>query len=173
MGGSASKNKGNAAERDLAKFLGEVFEGSFVRSAGSGAFVGGKNAHRKKTLSKNQVTAVLGDIVPPDHMPRLVIESKSYKDFRYHQLFRPEPCTQLETWIGQCLDVVEDGDFWVIAWKINLIGWSIAIPECFEDCFVFENYVKYTGPQGGFVITDLKTFFINNRHQVEALSASF
>lgn len=51
-GGSKSKNKGNSYERDLGKFLAEVYGGSFIRSANSGAFVGGKNAFRRSTMSR-------------------------------------------------------------------------------------------------------------------------
>lgn len=170
-GGNSSKNKGSGAERELAKFLSELFDGSFIRSPGSGAYIGGLNNFRKAHLSAGQIGTVKGDLVCPDFMPKMVIESKFYKEFRFHQLFQPGPCAQLETWIAQCGDVVDPGDFWLIAIKINLLGWSIVIPEEFIDAFLFENFVDYTGPQGRFYVTELKSFFENNRDAVLALSA--
>lgn len=55
MSGRKSKDKGSAAERELCKLLGGIFNGPFIRSANSGAFVGGKNASRKANLSENQI----------------------------------------------------------------------------------------------------------------------
>lgn len=170
-GGSKSKNKGSGAERELCKFLGEVFDGSFIRSANSGAYVGGKNAFRKQTLSEGQVKNLKGDIVPPDFMPKLVLESKFYADFRFHQLMQPGPTPQLDTWIAQCLDAVDEGDLWMVAFKINLRGWYVAVPECFLKDFVFGNHCMYTGEHGTFCVTDLKEFFTRNKDAVLKLSA--
>ena len=84
-----SKIKGNAGERELCKLLSEIFLGSFVRVPNSGANVGGKNVHRRASLSTTQDRAFRGDIIPPDHLPKLIIESKSYKSFPFHQLLQP------------------------------------------------------------------------------------
>ena len=54
MSGAKSKNKGKAYERDVANFLSELYGESFTRVPYSGAFVGGKNIVRTKTLSENQ-----------------------------------------------------------------------------------------------------------------------
>ena len=43
---SKSKAKGSSYERDLAKFLSEKYNGSFVRVPNSGAYIGGSNFHR-------------------------------------------------------------------------------------------------------------------------------
>lgn len=170
-GGSKSKNKGSGYERELCKFLGELFEGSFIRSANSGAYIGGTNAFRKKHLSEGQVKNLKGDIVPPDFMSKLVLEAKFYAEFRFHQLLQPGPMVQLDEWIGQCLDAIDEGDLWMICFKINLRGAYVAIPEQFANDFVFGNHCLYTGEHGTFRVTDLKQFFTDNREAVLRLSA--
>lgn len=171
-GGSKSKNKGSGAERELCKFFQDTFGGSFIRSSNSGAFVGGLNAARKANLSKTQIAGQKGDIIPPDTMPRFVIESKFYKDFRFHQLLQPGPCVQLEEWIKQCKDATDEGDFWIIGFKINLRGWFILIPDAFEKQFKFENYSVYVGgAYGRFLVTDLKSFCTTNRAKILKLTA--
>jgi hypothetical protein len=170
-GGSKSKNKGSGYERDLGKFLGELFEGSFIRSANSGAFVGGKNSFRKKTLSTNQTAALKGDLVCPDFMSKLVIEAKFYAEFRFHQLLQPGAMPQLDEWAEQCLEAIDEGDLWLICFKINLRGQYIAVPKQFEEHFTFQNHSVYNGKHGSFIVTDLKTFFIDNKEAVLRLSA--
>jgi Holliday junction resolvase len=169
---SKSKSKGNGAERELCKYLGEVFDGSFTRVPNSGSFVGGKNAFRSGFLSTTQSKIYKGDIIAPDHMPKLVLESKFYKDFRFHQFLQPGPVPQLEEWIKQCLDAGEDGDLWLICFKINLRGWFVVVPEEQANDFVFTNYSVYVGGQyGKYRITDLKEFCSNNKDAVLRLSA--
>lgn len=171
-GGSKSKNKGSGYERDLARFLGDLFEGSFIRSANSGAFVGGKNAFRKTKLSETQVKTLKGDLVAPDHMPKLVLEAKFYAEFRFHQLLQPGAMPQLDEWAGQCLDAIDEGDLWLICFKINLRGQYIAVPKQFAKEFEFSNHAVYDGPKGSFIVTDLKDFFTRNKEAVLRLSAA-
>ena len=64
---SKSKAKGSSYERDLAKFLSEKYNGSFVRVPNSGAYIGGSNFHRATNLSEGQVRGFKGDIIPPDN----------------------------------------------------------------------------------------------------------
>jgi Holliday junction resolvase len=171
-GGSKSKNKGSGAERELCKYLSEIFGGSFIRSANSGAFVGGFNAARKANLSKTQIAGQKGDIIPPDHMSKLVLESKFYKEFRFHQLLQPGPVPQLDEWIKQCLDASDEGDLWLICFKINLRGWFVLLPETKANDFVFTNYSVYVGGQyGTYRVTDLKEFCSVNKDAVLRLSA--
>jgi Holliday junction resolvase len=47
---SPQKAKGSGYERDVAKFLTELYGESFIRAPGSGAYVGGKNQVRKEVL---------------------------------------------------------------------------------------------------------------------------
>lgn len=170
-GGSKSKNKGSGYERELCKFMGETFGGSFIRSANSGAFVGGKNAARKAHLSETQIKGQKGDLISPDHMPKLVLEAKFYAEFRFHQLLQPGDMPQLDEWISQCIDAVDEGDFWVICFKINLRGAYVAVPVQFCDNMSLTNYCKYSSKYGEFYVTDLKTFFTTNREEVLRLSA--
>lgn len=171
-GGSRSKNKGSGGERELCKILTGIFNGPFIRSANSGAFVGGKNAARKAALSENQVRGQKADIIPPDFMPRLVVEGKFYKEFRFHQLMQPGPCPQLDAWIGQTLDAVDPGDLWLVCFKINLRGWFVAVPEAFFTNFAFGNHCLYTGDHGTFKITEMKDFLAANRAAVLRLSGA-
>jgi hypothetical protein len=169
-GGSKSKSKGSGFERELGKFLGETFNGSFVRSNNSGAFIGGKNAHRKASLSAGQIISNKGDLVPPDDMPKFVIEAKFYADFRFHQLLQPGPVPQLDEWIQQCLDVVDPHDFWIVCFKINLRGSYVVVPEKFWPQLTFNNHSDYTSVHGKFRVTDLKDFFSLNKDAVKLLS---
>lgn len=170
-GGNKSKNKGSGAERELCKYLSDLFGGSFIRSNNSGAYIGGKNIFRKAALSENQVTNLKADIVPPDFMPRLVLESKFYKDFRFHQLMQPGPTPVLDAWIKQCIDIIDEKDFWLIGFKINLRGWFVAVPETFTPHLVFQNYCHYESQYGIVRVTELKSFFEVNRASILNLSA--
>jgi hypothetical protein len=160
--GAKSKIKGSNGERELCKLLTEIFSGNFARVPNSGAMVGGKNIHRRQVLSKVQDRAFRGDIIPPDHLPRLVIEAKSYKDFRFHQLLQPGPCLVLDKWIKQTIDVTDPGDQWFVAFKISMRGWYVAIPEDACGAYVFENHCLYSGVHGRMRVTDLLGFFRAN-----------
>lgn len=166
-----SKAKGNSGERELCKKLGEVFGGSFIRVPNSGAFTGGKNAFRKATLSDIQNRTSKGDIIPPDFMPRLVLEAKWYKDFRFHQLITPGGCPQLDDWIGQAKDAIDDGDVWFVTFKINLRGWYIAVPEDMAQHYDFGNHARYTGLHGTFRVCELDEFVTANRDILLKLTA--
>lgn len=171
-GGSKSKNKGSGYERELSKFLAETFGGSFIRSANSGAFVGGKNAARKANLSETQIKGQKGDLIAPDHMPKLVLEAKFYAEFRFHQLLQPGEMPQLDEWIGQCREAVDPGDFWLICFKINLRGSYVAVHKDFCTGMTLGNHATYTDPAGDtFIVTELKSFFTANRDIVLKLSA--
>lgn len=169
-GGSKSKNKGAGFERELGKFLGENFGGSFIRSNNSGAFIGGKNNIRKAALSAGQTAGLKGDLVAPDHMPKFVVEAKFYTEFRFHQLLLPGAVAQLEEWIQQCVDVVDPHDFWVIVFKINRLGTFVVVPEKFCTDMTFGNHTRYTSPHGAFRVTEMQGFFTANKDAVLALS---
>lgn len=162
--GANSRVKGKNGERELCRLLTGIFSGSFVRVPNSGAAVGGKNIVRRGTLSKLQERSFRGDIIPPDHLPHLVIESKSYAGFRFHQLLRPGPCPLLDDWIAQTMQVIDDGDQWFVAFKVTRVGWYVAVPESEE--YQFGNYAVYQGKKGRFRITELLTFFQTNRNLI-------
>lgn len=162
VGGAKSGRKGKKWERDLCKMLGERFGGAFIRVPNSGAFLGGKNAQRKSVLGNIQVSSAKGDIMPPDHMTKLVIEAKSYKDFRFHQLLEGN-CPQLDEWIGQAKSTVDAGDIWFVVFKIDRKGIYVAVLEGVGD-FRFANHAVYHGKHGKAYITGFVDFLDNNQH---------
>lgn len=161
---SKSKLKGNAAERQLCKHLSNVFGGTFTRVPNSGAFTGGKNKVRRTVLSDTQKMLYRGDIVPPDFMPRLVVESKWYQEFPYHNLITPGPIPLLDDWIDQTLDAVDPGDFWMLCFRANRRAWSACFDADHAADFTYDNHLFYRSAKGGrFVVTDLEQFSIKNR----------
>lgn len=158
-----SSAKGKTAERELCKLLGEAFDGSFIRSANSGAFIGGSNAFRKETLSEGQIRGVKGDIIPPDFMPNFAIESKHYKDFAYHQLL-VGPVPMLDAWVDQHHEVLDENDFWLVAFKTNRKPWIAVIEARFADELISTNKLFYTTASGiKCVVCSLDDFLKHNR----------
>src|SRR3954463_2287165 len=48
-------------------------------------------------------------------------------------------CPQLDAWIAQTLDCIDPGDTWFIAYKINRLGWFVAVPET-NHGYQFDNH---------------------------------
>ena len=115
---SKSKTKGNAWELEVAKFLSETYNESFLRVPSSGAFVGGKNNFRKTTIDQAQLQSKKGDIHPPMGWNHFNIECKSYADFPFHQLWYAD-VKILDGWIQQQKDVEDPGDLNLILIKIS------------------------------------------------------
>jgi len=115
---SKSKAKGNAWELEVAKFLSDTYNESFLRVPSSGAFVGGKNTHRKATIDKAQLQSKKGDIHPPMGWNHFNLECKSYADFPFHQLWYTD-VKILDAWIQQQKDVEDEGDLNLILIKIS------------------------------------------------------
>lgn len=123
---SPQKAKGNGFEREVAKFLSDLYGESFIRAPGSGAYVGGNNQIRKEFLHEGQIRSFKGDIVPGQSFPRMNAECKFYKDFPFHQLFTGS-VKLLDQWIEQCLDVADPGDLNILFMKFNRKGTFLAI----------------------------------------------
>lgn len=119
---SKSKTKGSGYERDMAKFLSETYDGSFVRVPNSGAFIGGKNQVRTVMLSEGQIRSFKGDIIPPDDWKYFNCECKFYAEFPFHQLFTHGTIGLLEEWVEQTMEVADDDDLNVIFMKFNRRG---------------------------------------------------
>jgi hypothetical protein len=168
---SKAKAKGNSGERELCKILAGIFEGSFIRVPGSGAYIGGTNAIRREYMSEGQVRHAKGDIQPPDFMPKLVLECKFYADFPFHSLMTPGAIPQLDTWIEQTLDCVEEGDVWYVAFKINRRGFFATVPFEGSEKYTFGNHSVYTGKHGKFVVTELSEFFTLNKDIILQITA--
>lgn len=119
---SKSKTKGKGFEREVANFLSELYDDSFTRVPDSGAFTGGKNAHRRDKLTEGQVRAHKGDIIPPDNWKKFNCECKNYAEFPFHQLISSGHIPLLEGWISQTLDAADTGDTNIIFMKFNRKG---------------------------------------------------
>jgi Holliday junction resolvase len=165
---SKAKTKGSSWEREICSKLSNIFGGSFVRSNNSGAFTGGTNAYRRKTLSGTQIMNSKGDIVPPDHLKHLVIEAKFYKEFIFHQLLTDE-CKQLDTWIKQTLDAVDSGDVWFTIFKINRKGSYV----CFESKLVKQHNLILGSHSvyRDYIVCDFETFFTVNKSTILSICA--
>jgi hemin uptake protein HemP len=125
---SKSKTKGNSWERDIVNHLSALYSLSFIRVPNSGAFIGGKNNVRKEILHDGQIRMMKGDIIPPDKWKHFNCEAKNYADFPFHQLVQGE-CKQLETWIGQLMEVADIGDINILMMKITRKGKFIVVPQ--------------------------------------------
>ena len=118
---SKSKSKGSSFEREVASELSTLYGESFVRTPSSGAYVGGSNVVRKKTLSEGQVQSFRGDIIPPDDWKYFNVECKSYADFPFHHLLLDKDIPLLDDWIEQLLDVAENEDLNLLILKFFII----------------------------------------------------
>lgn len=158
---SPSKNKGSGFEREVAKFLSETYEESFIRAPGSGAYVGGKNQNRTEILHEGQIRSFKGDIVPGESFHKLNVECKFYADFPFHQLLSGS-CRQLEEWLDQLMDVHDEGDFDVLFMKFNRKGRFVCVPSKYT--FVSDQFIYYTSDKhGDWVIFGWDHFFKFNK----------
>lgn len=177
---SPQKAKGSSFEREVAKFLTETYNESFIRAPGSGAYVGGTNSARKQFLHEGQIRNFKGDIVPGQSFPHLNAECKSYADFPFHLLFTGE-ANLLNKWIEQCLDVADEGDFNIVFMKFNRKGTYVAVQSGPSDTkssttsetnskFKLKNFFEYNSDKyGTWVIMDLQEFFTHNADEVARL----
>lgn len=158
---SRAKAKGNSWERELCEVLKKNFGGNWQRVPNSGAFTGGANTFRKDFLDASQIRLFKGDIIPAEHMPKIVLECKFYKDFPFHSLVR-EQIPQLDDWIGQTKISADDGDTWFLCIKINRRGTFIVFDSAIMNHFVLDNFVRYKQ----YVFTDLNSFVQKNKDSI-------
>ena len=125
---SKAKNKGNNFERLVAQDLTDIFNLPFSRTFGSGAFLGGKNFHRRAGVSKAVQNASLGDIsCPAEHGWNFIIECESYADINFNGIIQGY-CDKLSGWIGEVRYDAEDKPNHMVCFKINRAGVYLAIP---------------------------------------------
>jgi len=168
---SPSKSKGNSFERQVAQFLTKLYGESFIRAPGSGAYVGGSNQRRKEFLHEGQIRSFKGDIVPGQSFPKLNAECKSYKDFLFHHLFQGSNKI-LESWIKQCMDVADKGDFNIIFMKFNRKGTFVAVEltDTTSNSLKFQNHISYKSETHGlWAFMDHNKFFELNADTVKQL----
>lgn len=123
------KRKGKSGERELCKIFSKKFNETFIPVPNSGAYVGGLNNVRAKTLSTNQKEIMSNDIVPPDEYPHCALEVKFYKDFSFNMLMDPKGYAQLNEWIEQVWEsgIDMEASFPMICFKINNKGWHTVV----------------------------------------------
>jgi hypothetical protein len=167
---SPSKAKGSSFEREVARYLSDLYQESFIRAPGSGAYVGGKNQARKQYLHEGQIRSFKGDIVPGQTFTRFNAECKSYADFPFHLLLNGE-CKQIDAWIGQLMDVAEENDCNILFMKFNRKGRYVAVQTKYT--WVTDNFIYYSSPKlGDWVIIDFDHFFKLNKDLLKAYSGS-
>lgn len=167
---SPSKNKGSSFEREVAKFLTDLYNESFIRAPGSGAYVGGSNQSRKEFLHEGQIRSFKGDIVPGQSFTKFNGECKSYQDFPFHLVLTGD-CKVLDTWLKQLLDVAEIDDCSILFMKFNRKGRYVAVPSKYT--WVSDNFMLYTSNKyGDWVIMEFDQFFKLNKDVFKAYSGS-
>lgn len=166
---SPQKNKGSSWERDVAKFLSSQFNESFIRTPGSGSFVGGINQQRKQHLDTSQIKNYKGDIVPGSSFTHFNAECKNYGSFPFHQVIQGT-CKQLETWLGQLMDVADEGDVNILMIKVTRVGKFVAVEEKFDwDKSI--THIKYNSKLfNNWLIYDFDNFWKNNSTKFRSLS---
>lgn len=167
---STSKNKGSSFEREIAKFLTDLYGESFIRAPGSGAYIGGKNQSRTQVLHEGQIRSFKGDIVPGLSFPKFNAECKSYADFPFHLLMSGE-CKVLDAWINQLMDVAETNDCSVLYMKFNRKGKFVAVQSKFT--WIADNFIHYNSEiTGEWIIMEFDHFFKLNKDLLKIYSSS-
>jgi hypothetical protein len=167
---SPQKAKGSSFEREVANHLTKLYNESFIRAPGSGAYVGGKNQSRKQMLHEGQVRSFKGDIVPGQSFTKFNAECKSYADFPFHQVLAGS-CKQLDSWLDQLMDVSDEGDINILFVKINRKGRFVAVQARYT--WVTDQFMYYTSPKhGDWILVDFDHFFNHNKDLLKVYSNS-
>jgi len=168
---SPSKAKGNSWELEIAKFLSSLYNESFIRAPGSGAYVGGINAGRKLVLHEAQIRNFKGDIVPGPSFPKLNIEAKNYGEFPFHQLFADTPVKKLEEWLGQLLVAADENDFSLLLLKVTHKGKFVLSHEKYKSQLQLpHNSLRYLSPaHGPWQFSNFDVFWQTNHLTVKNL----
>jgi len=167
---SPQKAKGSGFEREIAKYLSEKYNESFIRAPGSGAYVGGKNQIRKEVLHEGQIRSFKGDVIPGQSFKRMNIECKFYADFPFHLLLTGD-CKVIDAWIDQLMDVADPDDVNLLFMKFNRKGRYVAVQS--KLTWVSDNFVYYTSKKhGDWTIFEFDSFFELNTELLKTYSIS-
>lgn len=165
---SPQKAKGSGFEREIAKYLSDLYGESFIRAPGSGAYIGGKNQNRTQILHEGQIRSFKGDIVPGESFPKFNAECKFYSDFAFHLLLSGEHKV-LDGWLQQLLDVADPGDCNILFMKFNRIGRYVAVP-C-HLTWITDNFFFYGSKKvGDWYIMEFDTFMAQNKDILKSYS---
>lgn len=162
MAGNRSKTKGNNWERETANYLSTLYNKSFVRVPNSGAFIGKSNVFRKEKLTEQQIRTYKGDIIPPDEFPKALIECKSYGSIAFHSIVAGDNVPLLDSWIEQAKYDCDDGDVWMVVFKINHKGKFIVIDKNQFNNIELNNYCLYKN----YYVTGFEKFMENNKESI-------
>lgn len=157
---SKQKAKGSGYEREVARFLTELYGETFTRVPNSGAFIGGKNSARKEFLHEGQIRSFKGDIIPGQSFPKLNTECKFYKDFSFNLLFTYS--TQLEAWLDQLMDVADVGDLNILFMKFNRQGRWVAVQTHLSWCTDCNHLYYNSASHGSWLFFEFDAFFKKN-----------
>lgn len=160
---SPQKAKGGAFEREVAKKLSVRYGETFIRTPGSGAFIGGTNSARKDYLTEENIRTFKGDITPPRSFNRLNSECKSYTNFSFPKLFTENK--QLDLWIEQTLEPADEGDVNIVFFKITRQGTFVCIQD--NELLDKSHALKY---RDWYVFDFDKFFEINHENFAEMCS---
>lgn len=169
-GKNRNKEKGKSFERDVCKIMTKHFGGSWIRTWGSGNFIGGKNVSRMEKLSESQIHNNKSDITPPDEF-NLAIECKAYKDFAFNTLL-DEGNAVMDKWLGQIeTDIIGD-EFYFIVFKINCKGMYIVVNTKFmsQGLKTSRNFSMYHYNNNTYLITAFEPFILENISAIRKLS---
>lgn len=165
---SPQKQKGSSFEREVAVFLSNLYQESFIRAPGSGAYVGGKNQVRTQILHEGQIRSFKGDIVPGQSFPKFNAECKSYADFPFHLALGGD-CKVLDTWLQQMMDVADPDDFNILFMKFNRKGRFVCVQSKYT--WVTDQFMYYTSTKlGDWILIDFDHFFKLNKDLVKVYS---
>jgi hypothetical protein len=162
------KTKGNSGELKIAKFLTSLFESQFMRVPNSGAALGGVNSSRRLLMSKETQRLFKGDIVPPGHLNRMVIESKFYATFPFEKLSRDSRIPQLDDWIEQASTSADKDDMWFLVVRIDRKGSFVLFERRHLADFEVQNHAIYFD----YVWLDFESFFARNKQKIAELCTS-
>jgi hypothetical protein len=164
------KAKGSGFEREVAKFLSDLYGESFIRAPGSGAYIGGKNQSRTQVLHEGQIRSFKGDIVPGESFSKLNAECKFYADFPFNLVLSGE-CKVLDGWLDQMMEVAEPDDLNVLFMKFNRKGRFIAVQSKYT--WVTDHFLYYTSTnQKDWIILEFDNFFKHNKDIFAAYSGA-
>ena len=163
---SPQKQKGNSFEREVAVYLSNLYNESFIRAPGSGAYIGGKNTSRTQILHEGQIRSFKGDIVPGQSFTKMNVECKSYADFPFHQVLAGE-CKTLDTWIDQMMTVAEQNDVNILFMKFNRKGKFVCVPSSLA--WITDHFLYYTSKaHKDWIIIEWENFFRLNKDLLKA-----
>jgi hypothetical protein len=155
------KQKGNSFEREVAIHLSKLYNESFIRAPGSGAYVGGKNQVRTQILHEGQIRSFKGDIVPGQSFSKMNAECKSYADFPFHQVLAGD-CKTLDAWLDQMMAVAENDDLIILFMKFNRKGKFVAVQT--SVTWVTDNFLYYSSTKHkDWLIIEFDHFFKLNK----------